>query len=196
MVKPLSRKRQKTRETLIAATLALVEERGFAGVTLDDVAARAGVTKGAIYSNYRSKGELLWAAADTRRLHLRPEVPRGDARGAARNMARGLMELMPQAQREAGFFRELQSYISTDPDLAAQQAAQQKAQLDWIAAQLAASLGDGLSVPPRVLALAVNALALGFTAQHERTPDEVTEEVMAAAYEVLALGATKRPPQG
>ena len=58
-----SRKRQRTRARLIEATLALVNARGFAAASLDDIAARAGVTKGAIYSNYRSKGELLWDAA-------------------------------------------------------------------------------------------------------------------------------------
>lgn len=196
MVKLLSRKRQQTQKALIEATLALVEERGFAGVTLDEVAARAGVTKGAVYSNYRSKGELLWAAADTRRLHLRPVVPRGDARSAARIMARAWMEIMPQAQREAGFLGELQRYVRTDPELHAQQAAQQKAQFQWMAQQLAETFGDQLALPPRVLALAVQALTLGFTAQYERTPDEVTEDVVAAAYEALALGATvrKAPP--
>jgi hypothetical protein len=33
---------------------------------------------------------------------------------------------------------------------------------------------------------------MGFIAQHERTPDEVTEEVVAAAFEALAIGATAR----
>ena len=53
-------KRQRTRAALVEATLAIIAEQGFAAVTLDGVAARAGVTKGAIYSNYRGKGELLW----------------------------------------------------------------------------------------------------------------------------------------
>ena len=65
MVKPpLSRKRQRTRAALVEAALAIIAERGIAAVTLDEIAARAGVTKGAIYSNYRSKGELLWEAVD------------------------------------------------------------------------------------------------------------------------------------
>ena len=191
MVKPLSRKRQRTRAALVEATLALIAEQGLAGVTLDAVAARAGVTKGAIYSNYRNKGELLWDAVDTRRLHLRPRMI-GDARAQAREMARAFMAQLPQAEREASFYGELQSYIRTDPELRQQQAAQQTAQFDWMAGELEATFGERLAYPPRVVALAVQALALGFMVQWERTPDEVTEDIVAAAYEALALGATRR----
>lgn len=40
----------------------LFAERGFEDVTLDEIAARAGVTKGCFYSHYRSKREILLAA--------------------------------------------------------------------------------------------------------------------------------------
>lgn len=197
MVKPtitgaLSRKRQRTRAALVEATLAIIAERGLAAVSLDEIAARAGVTKGAIYSNYRSKGELLWEAVDQRRLHLTSEIAPGDARATSRAVARGLIAQFPQAEREAAFYSELQTYIRTDPELQAQQAAQQKAQFDDMARQLAVGFGDDLALPPRVMALAVQALLLGFTAQWERTPDEVTEDVVTAAFEALSLGATKR----
>ena len=128
------------------------------------------------------------AAAAFRKSDIVP----GDARATARAVARGLIAQFPQAEREAAFYGELQSYIRTDPELRAQQEAQQKAQFDDMARQLAAGFGDGLTLPPRVMALTVQALLLGFTAQWERTPDEVTEEVIAAAFEALALGATKR----
>jgi AcrR family transcriptional regulator len=190
MVKPVSRKRQKTRAALIEATLAIVEEKGLGAVTLDEVAERASVTKGAIYSNYRSKAELLWDAVDTRRLHIRIGMLPGDARGQARAMAKALMDQMPQFQREAAFYSELQSYIRTDPELRDQQAAQQRAQFDWMAGELGSAFREQLTYPPRVVALAVQALALGFTAQWERTPEEVTEEIIAAAFEALAIGAT------
>lgn len=191
MVKsPLSRKRQRTRAALVEAALAIIAERGIAAVTLDEIAARAGVTKGAIYSNYRSKGELLWEAVDRRRPHLTPEATPGDPAAQARAVARAIMASLPEAEREAAFHSELQIYIRTDPELRAQQAEQQKAQLDDISRQLATDFGDQLTMPPRTVALAIQALILGFTAQWERTPDEVTEEVVTAALEALAIGAT------
>lgn len=42
----------------------LFAERGFAGVNLDDIAARAGVTKGSLYWHYDSKQELVLAACN------------------------------------------------------------------------------------------------------------------------------------
>jgi len=192
MVKPqLSPKRQRTRAALIEATAFLVAERGLAGVSLDDIAARAGVTKGAIYSNFRSKAALLWEAVDRRRLHLKAAIVPGDARATAQTVARALMAQVPQAKREAGFYAELRAYIRTDPQMRAQQAAQQTAQLDDIARQIEAGFGENLALPPRTLALAVQALLLGFMEQWERTPSEVTEEVVAAAFEALTRGAAR-----
>ena len=40
----------------------LFAERGFDGVTIDQIAAKAGVTKGSCYSHYKSKHELILAA--------------------------------------------------------------------------------------------------------------------------------------
>jgi AcrR family transcriptional regulator len=185
-------KRQRTRATLIDATLAVIAERGLSAVSLDEIARRAGVTKGAIYSNFRSKGELMWAAVDRRRLHFAPEVVAGDPAGQARVFARGIMAAMSQLEREAAFYGELRAYIRADPDLHAQQAAQQKAMFEDDAQLIEEAFGDQLKMPPRVVALAAQALALGFAVQWERTPEEVTEDVVAAAYEALFMGATTR----
>lgn len=40
----------------------LFAERGFNGVTIDQIAAKGGVTKGSCYSHYKSKHELILAA--------------------------------------------------------------------------------------------------------------------------------------
>jgi len=44
---------------LLAAALALFVERGYAATRLQDIAARAGVTKGTIYRYFRNKDELF-----------------------------------------------------------------------------------------------------------------------------------------
>lgn len=188
----LSPKRRRTRRALVEATAALIAERGLSGVTLDGIAARAGVTKGAIYSNYRSKAELLWAAADRRRIHLRPAVTPGDALAQARAFAHAVIEALPQSRREAAFYAELQAQVRTDPALRAAQAAQQTRQFDLAARRLQDALGEQLGMPARTVVLAAQALALGFMSQCERTPEAVTEEVVLAAYEALARGAALR----
>jgi AcrR family transcriptional regulator len=54
-------KREAVRRRLLDSALGVFAERGFAGASLDEVAAAAGLTKGAIYSNFASKDELFFA---------------------------------------------------------------------------------------------------------------------------------------
>lgn len=49
------------RERILEEAVTLFYERGFSGTTLDDIAAKLGVTKPFIYSHFRSKVELLEA---------------------------------------------------------------------------------------------------------------------------------------
>ena len=64
---------------VITAALQVFTERGFAGARLDDIAARAGVSKGTLYLYYTSKEELFKAVV---RDHILPSV------AAAENLAR------------------------------------------------------------------------------------------------------------
>jgi AcrR family transcriptional regulator len=55
------RRRQQTREYLLQAAATVFAERGFYGASLDEVAAAAGFTKGAVYSNFKNKDDLFLA---------------------------------------------------------------------------------------------------------------------------------------
>ena len=61
---------------ILAAALACFKERGFTATRLDDVAAKAGVTKGTIYLYYPSKEELFKAVV---RSELVPNIERMEA---------------------------------------------------------------------------------------------------------------------
>ena len=59
---PLRRRRREARPAeIIAAALSLFVERGFAQTRLDDVAGRAGVSKGTVYLYFATKEELFKA---------------------------------------------------------------------------------------------------------------------------------------
>jgi TetR/AcrR family acrAB operon transcriptional repressor len=49
----------RTRASIVDAALECFDRHGIAGSTLDQIAAAAGVTKGAIYHHFASKGEIL-----------------------------------------------------------------------------------------------------------------------------------------
>ncbi len=55
------RRRQLTRDYLLRAAAQVFAERGFHAATLDEVAAAAGFTKGAVYSNFKNKEDLFLA---------------------------------------------------------------------------------------------------------------------------------------
>ncbi|NUP57958.1 MAG: helix-turn-helix transcriptional regulator, partial [Pseudarthrobacter sp.] len=48
-----------TRQKLFDASMELIGERGAASVTVDEIAAAAGVSKGTVYYNFGSKSELI-----------------------------------------------------------------------------------------------------------------------------------------
>jgi len=56
------RRRQLTRDLLLDAAEEVFAERGFEGASLDDIAQRAGYTRGAIYKHFSSKAELFLAS--------------------------------------------------------------------------------------------------------------------------------------
>ena len=53
-----------TRDHLLDAAAIVFARDGFNGASLDDIAATAGFTKGAVYSNFKSKEDLLLALMD------------------------------------------------------------------------------------------------------------------------------------
>jgi AcrR family transcriptional regulator len=67
-IEPLTpeRRRQQTRDHLLEAAAQVFGERGYHSASLDDIAAAAGFTKGAVYSNFKSKEDLFLALLESR----------------------------------------------------------------------------------------------------------------------------------
>ena len=53
-------KRARTREKLISAAAAIIGEKGYDRAPLEEIASRAGMTRGAVYGNFKNKEELSW----------------------------------------------------------------------------------------------------------------------------------------
>jgi AcrR family transcriptional regulator len=69
--------REDNRRALLAAARELIVDVGYANAQLDEIAARAGLTKGAVYSIFGGKLELLRAVVDE---HAREMLPLLDVR--------------------------------------------------------------------------------------------------------------------
>jgi AcrR family transcriptional regulator len=101
VTRPLSRKRRQTRERLLAAALEAFAERGVYGTAVEDVCARAGFSRGAFYSNFSSKDELLVALYDQQAsailAALTEQAPPADA--SLEDVVAALVAAVPQDRR-------------------------------------------------------------------------------------------------
>ena len=62
--------REEVAKKIVAEASSLFMERGYSATTMDDIAARLGVTKAAIYQYYKSKVDLFAAVAEFQRQEL------------------------------------------------------------------------------------------------------------------------------
>jgi AcrR family transcriptional regulator len=186
---PAGGKRARTQAALAQAALDVVAQKGFAAASLDEIAARAGMTKGAVYSNFRSKAELLMAAITLKGLTLTPARAEDvTLREHLADMADELAQMLARARSHAQFLAEFQLYALGDPDVRASLGAVYADAFAGNAAFLGGlpDLKPGQS--PQRLAVAQQAIAMGFLVQSFLSPDEVTEAVIADTYRALADG--------
>src|SRR5437773_11926599 len=79
-------KRQANRERILDAGRAVFGARGFHAATIEEIAEEAGLSNGAIYYNFDSKGDLFFALLEERQeeriRHLRRTLTKARAAGA------------------------------------------------------------------------------------------------------------------
>lgn len=63
--KTIDRRVRRSRETVLAATSALLFERGYAGASVDEISRRSGVAKTTIYRHWPTRTDLLRDACST-----------------------------------------------------------------------------------------------------------------------------------
>ena len=97
-----------TRNALLDAAERVFSKRGVSRTTLADIAAAAGVTRGAIYWHFANKADLFWAMLARVRLPMELESYNGPGAGSLEPVARIkrrmltallAVALQPQAQR-------------------------------------------------------------------------------------------------
>ena len=73
---------EKTRQAVLESALDVFSEKGYAKATFDEIAMRAGFTKGAVYWYFRNKADLLAALIveylQRKRMEILPKLPEGN----------------------------------------------------------------------------------------------------------------------
>jgi AcrR family transcriptional regulator len=180
-------KRDRTRAALITAAAAVIGEKGYDRTTLEEVAARAGMTRGAIYGNFGDKEELFLAVIER---HWQPVLPQFEpGAGLARQMqllgkavAAAARERLPQAGAACAF----QLYAVTHPEMRARMTAENAAVYKAAAKGFRKLVGeDALPMPAEQFVKVLDALTTGLLFTYFQTPTLLSEAVFVAAFEAL-----------
>jgi AcrR family transcriptional regulator len=177
------------RKVILAAALEAFSERGFHEATLDEVAARAGVSKALIYEHFASKRELTRALLDTyvHELLSRLAEAIAAAEPGEERMRTGVDAVLRFVEERPGAWRMI-FRNSADPDIADLFAALQAEAAAAIASAMAADATEVGTAPPpgpaqiemlaQQLSGAVQAIATWWTDNPEIAREGVLEMVM------------------
>jgi len=192
---PLSRAARKgeTRDAILDAAAWLFARRGIEGTSLDAIAARVGLTKGAVYASFGSKRELIEAVAtvnsvpvDPRPL-LRPDLPLEDR---LRIVARDIMALLRGASRQLFLLDfEYQVYAKRNRAWGDAMRLSLRRYVAGLAAEFEAvnrERGETPPLPPAEFFDALIALSRGITHQLTLDPDAISAETVETLFAQLA----------
>lgn len=165
------RRRQQTRDVLIAAASEVFARRGFEGASLEEIAEAAGFTRGAIYKHFEGKEDLFFAVVDQLneqvieafRLIARESATPGDW-----DISR-LADLWRASVSESELFamgKEHELYVLRNPDARPRAVAHRRKQRELVAGfidEVAEQSGMTLRLPAATLAGIILAAADGLT---------------------------------
>lgn len=182
--------RQRTRDLLVAAAMQVFTRDGYAGASVDAIAAQAGFTVGALYSNFATKQELFLAVFEA---HCANEVAAlaalvEDSPGVEALLAAVTEQVagLDQAHRDWWtLWAELWLYAQRHPDLATRLAAVQ--------AQTRAMIATALAPAGPEKAAAAHALWTGFMMCRLVDPQALPADTLTHAVQWLLAGHAADP---
>jgi AcrR family transcriptional regulator len=187
-------KKARTRVLLIDAAATVFARRGFVAASLDEVAEEAGLTKGAVYSNFESKDDLFQAVMDDRlnepMLHVADDI-RGSTDSAQEQAMLGARAFTDAVERERDVYLlgiEFDVYVARHPEYAPQFANRWREQFERIAGLIEEASKDNqvpLPMTAEEMAVVVTALSQGMTIRRLVNPEAVPDDLLGRVYALL-----------
>jgi AcrR family transcriptional regulator len=202
----LSRDERKamTRELLLDAAATVFSRRGVHGASVEEIAAEAGFTTGAVYSNFSGKEDLFLALFER---HTAAEVKKYDeifagARTVDEQARGGADEWMRELKREPDYFPlfvEFWAHAVRDPELRPRFAATFGAFRQAFGRMIKeAAKGLGIEVSTQdaeslgtVLNALGNGIALEKLADPDGIPDELLGDMLSLLFQSLLAAAER-----
>lgn len=187
-----------TRQGLLTAAARVFAEHGYHGASVPAIAARAGCTTGAVYSNFRGKEDLFLSLMQQRmeqEAQQRDHLSRAHSTPAERTRATaaswtGLLEARPE---EVVLLVEFWLYAVRTPRARTHIASRFAAVRSGLT-ELIASVTDTRD-EAAALATSIQALAYGFALQHVADPQGVPAEAFLTAVQTQLRGAQTADPR-
>lgn len=182
-------RREATRDALLEAAGRAFARRGYHGASVEEIAADAGLTKGALYYNFAGKEDLFLALLDRHvaaRLDLLSDL---DAAGPAalREGARRVAAALRADRDWSLLFLEFWAQAARDPRTRRRFEARMRPVRAALGAFVASHAPPGADAER--LAAAVDALVDGFAMRALLRPSDDGGELLAGALEALWRGA-------
>jgi AcrR family transcriptional regulator len=186
--RPKGDKRARTRAKLLEAARELTRQKGYEHTTMEDIAHRAGMTTGAIYSNFRNRDELFIALSEAYWPPIKPLVtPGSDFSEILRALAEATIAAVPDRRAAAVGFLTGRAYALSHEEVRQQAQEKTAKSYDAGAAWLRSMVANReLPFPPEIMVRIIHALTEGLLLQRLLTPELVGDEVFYAALELLA----------
>ena len=189
-------KQAETRERLLDAAERVFLRRGLQGSSVEEISAEAGFTRGAFYSNFKSKDELFVELLQDRvyRQYAEMAEQAQEQPGAPRERLRWGIERVRDVQEGDGgrlLFRlwlECLTQAARDEEfrkLAATFWSGNRAVLSDQIQRTFKELGRKAPVPPEQIATAMIALDVGLAVQHLVDPDAAPLDLYVPLFDVL-----------
>jgi AcrR family transcriptional regulator len=167
---------QARRDQFLEAARRVAATRGYRTLTIDDVCSEAGMSKGAFYSHFDSKQDLLIAlldaqSSDTTTLIGDLEEQGGSSLERARSFVRAALERgadPAEVQLRADLWSEMASDDRIKEHLAQAVRARRKLLAGWI--RDASEAGELVDIPDNALAAILVALSDGLLLHHALDP--------------------------
>ena len=193
-------RRSDTRRRILDAAFTVFSERGIAASTLTEVAAAAGLTKGAVYSSFASKDELVLTLMEEHAVHrLEMSLARfaegADGDEALANVAAVLMyEMRADAvwHRLLAEFFAMAHHDAQRQDALRQRRRQVRQAITRALEQLAAGLDIRFPLPAGELAVVLLALSNGLAVEAEIDEEAVPDGLLARVLTLIAGDAVAK----
>jgi AcrR family transcriptional regulator len=182
----------RTRDALIGAAAQVFLARGFQGASLREIASAAGLTTGAVYSNFDGKADLFLAVLEEKldpRLAVMYEAARtAPQRRIGAAVGREFAAYVRQRRRWLTLLIEFWAEAARDPKLRpkfAERHGKLRSAIAEVLAERTDRLGVQLALSPDQLATVLIALTNGMAVEHLADPQGVPKDLYGHALDLL-----------